>query len=119
MNATFLFNMAGIRTQYGLMHMSINDMKTVGLTDEQAERLRAWQQRQKDNRHGHVIPTKLPDMLSYDKYIEWMENEYLNHLAKEAVEKKKEGQNKRYYHNEKGLNFYYNGRDKIFNFKGP
>ena len=53
--STRLFNMAGIRTQYGLMHMSINDMKT-GLSDEQTERLRAWQQRQKITGTAMLFP---------------------------------------------------------------
>ena len=57
-------------------------MKTIGLTDQEAERLRSWQKRQQDNQHGHLIPTKLPDSLSFDKYLDWMENEYLNQLAK-------------------------------------
>ena len=71
------FTVAGVRTMFGLMSLSIKSLKNLGLDDAATTKLRNWQTEQQSNTHGQCLPLQLPTKLSDDEYFSWLETEYI------------------------------------------
>ena len=58
----------GLRTQFGLMNVSIKALQNVNLTAIEIERVRTWQVEQQGKTQGHLLPISFQDRISTEDY---------------------------------------------------
>ena len=70
----------GLRTQFGLMNISIKALQNLNLNAIEIERVRTWQVNQQSKTQGHLLPISPQEKISVEDYRTFLVEE-LERLA--------------------------------------